>query len=301
MHLTMYAYFSDLLKRYGAREAVRMARACGFSSVELLEIIGPGTPPLFENEGQARELRSLLEENELHCACYSVGIYLPADDLGPFCDQSAVDILCRCADYAHALGSPYLHHTLLPGRVSDEEPRVVLDRFLPELISRAGTVADYARARGLMTLYEPQGYYVNAPDGFACFYERMKRRGHFVGVCGDVGNPWYADSDPVDFFARYAGEMRHVHIKDVLLAEGREDRSHMEERPWARTAGGRFVTEAPLGQGRVDIDACMAHLRRVGYRGAYALETWYEDKDTVTLQEHLARDCERMLRWGANG
>ena len=62
-----------------------------------------------------------------------------------------------------------------------------------------------------------------------------------------------------------------------------------------------FRSEAPLGQGRVDIDACMAHLHRVGYRGAYALETWYEDDGTITLQDYLARDCERMLRWGANG
>ena len=212
-----------------------------------------------------------------------------------------MDILCRCADYAHILGSPYLHHTLLPGRILDEKPQVVLDRLLPELLSRAGTVADYARALGLMTLYEPQGYYVNAPDGFARFYEQMKRRGHFVGVCGDVGNPWYADSDPVDFFARYADEVRHVHIKDVFLTDREPDRSGRPSRPWDRTAGSRFVTEAPLGQGRVDIDACMAHLHRVGYRGAYALETWYEDKDTVTLQEHLARDCERMLRWRADG
>jgi sugar phosphate isomerase/epimerase len=299
MELTMYTYFSDLIKRQGAREAVRMARECGFASVEILEIVGPGTAPLFENEGQARELRSLLEENGLRCACYSVGIYLPADDLGPSRDQSAVDILRSCADYACILGSPYLHHTLLPGRVSIEASSVILDRLLPELLARAGQVADYNSLQGLTTLYEPQGYYVNAPDGFARFYEEMKRRGYAVGVCGDVGNPWYADSDPVDFFARYAREIRHVHIKDVFLADGREECARISSRPWDLTADGRFVIDAPLGQGVVDIDACMAHLRRVGYRGAYALETFYENSEDVALQECLTRDRDFMLeRYG---
>lgn len=301
MELTMYTYFSDLLVRHGAREAVRIARECGFSSVEMLEIIGPGTVPLFESEGQAMELRGLLDENGLRCACYSVGIYLPADDLGPLRDQSAVEILHACADYAHILGSPYLHHTLLPGRTSDEAPSAVLDRLLPELLARAGQVADYNKTLGLTTLYEPQGYYVNAPNGFARFYEEMKRRGYQVGVCGDVGNPWYADSDPVDFFARYAGEVRHVHIKDVFLTDQGEDRSRFGARPWDETASGRFVADAPLGQGVVNIDACLAELKRVDYRGAYALETFYADSEDKSFQERLVRDCDYMLqRYGHN-
>jgi sugar phosphate isomerase/epimerase len=236
-----------------------------------------------------------LDENGLRCACYSVGIYLPADDLGPRRDQSAVMILRSCADYAHILGSPYLHHTLLPGRVSDEAPSAVLDRLLPSLLTRAGQVADYDKMLGLTTLYEPQGYYVNAPDGFARFFEEMKRRGYAVGVCGDVGNPWYADSDPEAFFARYAGEIRHVHIKDVFLADSREECARISSRPWDLTSGGCFVTDAPLGKGVVDIDACMAHLRRVGYEGAFALETFYEDHEGGPLQECLARDRDYML------
>lgn len=296
MPWTMYSYFSDVLRRYGAREAVRMARECGFTAVEMLEIVGPGTPPLFESREQARQLRALLDENGLRCACYSVGIYLPADDLGPRRDQSAVEILSACADNACILGSPYLHHTLLPGRVSDEEPSAVLDRLLPLLLTRAGQVADYNKMLGMTTLYEPQGYYVNAPDGFARFYEEMKRRGYAVGVCGDVGNPWYADSDSVAFFARYAGEMCHVHIKDVFVANSREECARISSRPWDLTAGGRFVTDAPLGQGVVNIDACMAYLRRANYQGAYALETFYATGEGETLREALIKDCDFMLK-----
>ena len=35
--ISMYPFFGDILKREGAREAVRFARECGFSGVEILE------------------------------------------------------------------------------------------------------------------------------------------------------------------------------------------------------------------------------------------------------------------------
>jgi sugar phosphate isomerase/epimerase len=111
-----------------------------------------------------------------------------------------------------------------------------------------------------------------------------------------VGNPWYADSDPVAFFARYAGEMCHVHIKDVFVANSREECARISSRPWDLTAGGYFVTDAPLGQGVVNIDACMAYLRRANYQGAYALETFYATGEGETLREALIKDCDFMLK-----
>jgi sugar phosphate isomerase/epimerase len=297
MELTMYTYFTELLVRHGAQEAVRFAKECGFSSVEILEIIGPGTAPLFPTEQQAQELRSHLEAAGLKCACYSVGIYLPADDLGPTHHSSSVEILKSCADRAHILGSPYLHHTLLPGRVCDDPPAKVVDRLLPTLLDRAGQVIEHCARYGMSVLYEPQGYYINGLDGFPRFYEAIKERYPTVGICGDVGNCLYANASPLAFFERYAQEIRHVHLKDLCLENENFHRGNTAlGRLWDQTADGTFLTEVPLGDGEANVNGCMQLLRRFGYHGAWALETFYWDLETRSLAECLARDRDFVLK-----
>ncbi len=295
MQLTMYAYFTEMLLHKGADAAVRFAQECGFDSVEILELIGPGSLPVFPDEDSAKRLREVLDKHGIRCACYSVGIFLPADDLGEHRNRSGVEALKKCADRARILGSPYLHHTLMPWRVSSESPALVLDRMLPCLTERAVAVAKYSNDLGLTVLYEPQGYYLNGP-AFSRFYEPMKASGCAVGVCGDVGNCLYANASPVDFFKRYAGEMRHVHLKDLYMEDARLNRQNAPQRVWDETADGTYLTEMPLGSGIAALDACMQELHRVGYDGAFALETFYWDEKKESLASHLGRDRNYMMK-----
>lgn len=291
MELSMYAFFTDIFRREGAVEAVRFAKECGFTAVEILEGARPGSKPLFSTSEQAQELRRLLDENGMRCACYSVSINILADDIGEERSLSGVDALKRCAENARILGSPYLHHTLTIGYTPPENQTITIRDLLPTLLTNASEVAGYCAALGLTVLYEPQGYYVNGLDGFPLFYEEMKERGYSVGVCGDFGNSLYVGCDPVDFFKRYAGDMRHVHVKDFHIEDDRLHRSNATpSRHWDRIRDGRYVTEAFFGDGVVDMDACMQELRRVGYSGAYSLETFYWNNLSVSLKENLLRD-----------
>ena len=299
MQLTMYAYFKELLLRDGADVAVRFAKECGFDSIEILDQIFPGSVSVFPNEDSAKQLRKALDRHGLRCACYSVGICLLADDLGEHRDLSAVDALKMCADRAHILSSLYLHHTLMPWLISDEPPALALDRLLPTLIERATVVARYSNTLGITTLYEPQGYYLNGP-AFARFYEPMKASGCAVGVCGDVGNCLYANASPAAFFERYAKEVRHVHLKDLHIEDARINRQSAPQRAWDETADGSYLTEVPLGNGAVDLDTCMQELYRAEYDGAFALETFYWNKETKSLASHLGRDREYMIKKYAN-
>ena len=299
MQLTMYAYFKELLLRDGADAAVRFAKECGFDSIEILDQIFPGSSSVLPDEDSAIELRKALDRYGLRCACYSVGICLLSDDLGESQNLSGVDALKTCANRAHILSSPYLHHTLMPWRVSDELPALALDRLLPTLIERATAVAKYSNALGITTLYEPQGYYLNGP-AFARFYEPMKASGCAVGVCGDVGNCLYANASPAAFFERYAKEVRHVHLKDLHIEDARINRQSASQRAWDETADGSYLTEVPLGSGAVDLDTCMQELYRAGYDGAFALETFYWNKETKSLASHLGRDREYMIKKYAN-
>ena len=147
---------------------------------------------------------------------------------------------------------PFLHHTLTIGYVPPEGHAVTVQDLLPALLERAGQVAAYANSIGLTVLYEPQGFYVNGLDGFPAFYDAMKARGYDVGVCGDTGNSLYVGCDPAAFFARYASDVRHVHLKDLHLEDEVLHRGNATaSRRWDMIADGRFVTETRLGEGDV--------------------------------------------------
>lgn len=296
MNLCMFAFFNDLVCREGAADAVRFARACGFDTVEVLQPMQPSARPVFKTPAHVEELRRELDAADMRCACFSVSSNVLANNLGESGDRSAVDELKQCADIAKTLGSPYLHHTLTLGYIPQSARMDSLEAIFPELTERAAEVARYANSIGLTVLYEPQGYYVNGLEGFAKFYDCMKRKGLDIGVCGDMGNSLYVNCAPDAFFARYAQEIRHVHLKDFYIEDEVLNRRNAKaSRSWDMIRDGRMITEARLGEGLVDMDACMAYLRKAGYDGAYATETFYWNNLTVSLRENLERDRTFML------
>ena len=295
--LGFYAFFTDILRKESAAEAARFAHECGFTAAEILESVRPGAAHLFADENAAQQAREQMDAQGVRCACWSVSINILSDELGPNRNESGVEALKRSADHARILGSPFLHHTLTIGYVPPEGQAVTVQDLLPTLLERAGQVAAYANSIGLTVLYEPQGFYVNGLDGFPAFYDAMKARGYAVGVCGDTGNSLYVGCDPAAFFARYASEIRHVHLKDFHVEDAVLHRGNAtKSRRWDAIADGRFVTETRLGEGEVDLDACMRLLKKAGYKGTYSLETFYWNNLSVSLRENLQRDRSYVLQ-----
>ena len=89
-----------------------------------------------------------------------------------------------------------------------------------------------------------------------------------VGACVDTG--WFGTQgyDAAEAIARLGEHVFHVHLKDVLAA-----RSHHTCR---------------FGQGVVPIEACVATLQRIGYRGPISVEHEPDDYDPT-------EDCRAML------
>ena len=89
-----------------------------------------------------------------------------------------------------------------------------------------------------------------------------------VGLCPDTGHLAYGGTDPVAVFDDYADRVWHVHLKDV-------DRQLLA----ALLGGTQDFVEAvrlgifpELGQGIVDIPACLAALRQANYDGWVVVE-----------------------------
>ena len=260
MHYAMYAHFSEALKELGPEKAADLACGMGFSSVEMFESAMDATPGLIKDVEEAKQIRKIFEERGLHFSCYSLYANL-------YHKPEVEASLCRHAEIAAALGSPYLHHTSLPWiTMNADSPQA--DEAIETAVEAASKVARYAAPLGITCIYEDQGMYLNGLKGFGTFYQEMKNRCSNVGICGDAGNILFVDEYPDPFFETFKQEIKHVHLKDYLVKEGPQaPGSH-----WYPTKGGKWLRDTMIGDGVVNFEALITSLKSVGYDGALALE-----------------------------
>jgi inosose dehydratase len=100
--------------------------------------------------------------------------------------------------------------------------------------------------------------------------------GSSIALCLDTGHLLIGGTDPAELARQAPHRIAHTHLKDVDARLAGQVQS-----------GRRTYTEAvgegmyrPLGQGDVDVDAIIGHLRGHGYDGWYVLE-----QDTILTEE----------------
>ncbi len=268
MNFSMYSKFYNILLQEGIEAAADAASEIGFSSVEFFDFVHPSRVDCIASVADAKRMRGVLESRGLTTACYSVAVGLYEEGMTLDTVTSGEKKLMQYAEYAAALGCPYLHHTL----TIDVERFLTEETALKYIVPAAIRVAKYAQSLGVTCIYEDQGPFFNGVEGFGKFFYAVKAECPWVGVCGDVGNTLFVDENPEAFFRAYAHEIKHVHVKDYIRKEERG-----EGAGWSPSRGGKWLKETVVGQGVIDLSACLAELRRVGYRGAFALENSHEE------------------------
>ena len=236
--LATYAGLREKIADLGIKGALNSARVCTYRGVELL-FIGSECADIMAG---AKEIREALSESGTEMACISCYLDVVSKSEPYRRDERSIEYVKRCIDLAEKIGSPYVHHTLVTrlsgGRENYRE-------VLPEVVAAAGEIADYARAKGVTVLYEPQGMLFNGLDGYSGFLDEALKRHDNVGVCLDVGNTLWVDEDCYALAEKYAHQVKHVHLKDYVL-DGNDERY--------RTMSGRTIKEVALGSGIIDLN-----------------------------------------------
>ncbi len=278
MGFTSYTMFLADCEARGAEYAAARSARLGFDAVELLDCCplsaSPRTPIV--QQYAADELRSILTAQGLFAGCFSVCTTLTDWDRDAFADME------KLTAYAAALGSPYLHHTLvLPLERPAGAPGY--DEIFDTVLTRAAAVADMAKGYGIACLYEPQGMYFNGAEGLGRFLDALHSRCGNVGVCMDTGNPLFVDADPLAVIQRLSPHIRHLHVKDYIVSD-----TPLAGRQGYRSRGGKYLYDCPIGEGCIDISGCMAALRQAGYIGQISLEAAApQDADALAAMEYL--------------
>ena len=260
MLLTNYGPFHYDLIHHGIEYAAEHTASLGFNAVEFLGGFPPQIPA-FEDLGEAERVAEVLKSYGLKTACFSAGVSLYGANTA-----EVEKALCRYAEIAAIVGAPFLHHTVyLTLELAPDSPSY--EHVFASTIDSVERVARHAASLGVTCIYEPQGMYFNGIQGLAPLVKEMKARVGKVGVCGDVGNPLYADADPVGIFEHFSTDILHVHVKDYFYRKG-----VVQENGWKPSRGGNSLMQTELGMGDIDLAGCLRALREAEYHGAYAFE-----------------------------
>lgn len=273
MKLSMYTGLWGLIRRQGFEAAAIIAKDYGFSNIEIFD--EPDTKVythIFEDVASAENAKKILDNLGLSVSCYSIGVNLVNVNGEIKKNDWAIEALKRHADVAAAVGSPFIHHTLIYNySLKPDSP--TLDDVIHLVVEAASEVANYCEPLGITCIYEPQGAYLNGVENFGRFYREMKARCKNVGVCGDMGNTLFADVMPIDFFTHFADDIVHVHLKDYRYWQTLEEGETFHN----RSRNGSYLKRMILGSGDVNAATCLDILKAKGYNGVFSLEDDYDE------------------------
>lgn len=89
-------------------------------------------------------------------------------------------------------------------------------------------------------------------------------------VVYDSGNMLLVDENPVEFYEKFAGKVKHIHLKDMRYAKKGEERADVAK-------NGRKMTVAPTGMGLVDLSEVLASIKTHHYDGYLTVEFTPDD------------------------
>ncbi len=275
MNFTMYAGFCQKFVKDGIEKTAAYARELGYSSVEFFQSVAqPQNITSPATTAEAAQCRKVLESYGLTSACYSVLANVRKH-------PDTRENLIKQVEIAAELGSPLFHHTLISEYNVDISG---YDAEIARAVEVSVAVANRAAELGVTCIYEEQGAFANGIEGFGGFYKQMKSACKNVGVCGDFGNILFVNEKPEDFLKAYAGEIRHVHVKDYLHKKS-------PVRPgmyWSQALDNNWLRDTIIGDGIVDMAACMQILRDAGYQGAFALENGHPEPFETGVKQAMS-------------
>ena len=276
MKFAMYNGFIENVRDVGIERAAEKALQLGFSSVEVFADLVSGNRNPIDDLTTAANVRKTLDQYGLTVSCYSVYADLWRNPTGE-------SELKRHVRMAAVLGSPYIHHTLLPWLVPPET-MPTSEVVIQDVAEAAVRIADYAATMGITCIYEIQGYYVNGVKGFRLFWDKVKSQCDNVGICGDLGNALFVNEKPENFLAEFASDICHVHVKDYQCQRA----TTSPGRYWTHAIDDIWLRDSVVGNGVVDFRTCLSILKDSGYDGCFALENGHPEPFEEGVHQAMA-------------
>ncbi|TMI83272.1 MAG: sugar phosphate isomerase/epimerase [Bacteroidetes bacterium] len=176
----------------------------------------------------------------------------------------------RFIDLAEQLNCPFIR--VFPnGLPKDQDRNQTMDLIIKGLLE----LGDYAKGGKVSVLMETHGDLTKTDDLETIM--QSARHGH-TGLVWDVTNMWTITKEsPVEVYKRLKKYIRHTHIKDAKLVDGK-------------------VQYVLMGQGDVPIFQAIDALAKGGYKGYYSFEwekLWHPE---IVEPEIALADYSRVMK-----
>lgn len=181
--------------------------------------------------------------------------------------------VCHEVDIAAELGLPRMRHDISAfRRPLNQNTLKDFDALLPRMVDAAKRISEHGRKRGVKTMIENHGFFVNGCDRVERVLNGVDS--HNYGLLLDTGNIICVDEDPAVAAAQLAHRCEMVHLKDFYVRHRDPgDASQFDcAGSWFRSRGGKYLRGAILAQGDLDIYAALKALKDVHYAGPIAIE-----------------------------
>ena len=221
------------------------------------------------NLSAIKAARQAAKDAGIRLCNYSVGGNLTQEGDA---QEAEIRRLCHQVDIAAELGLTRMRHDIgwLGGPL--KSTTALFERLLPRMVEATARVSAYAKTRGVKTLLENHGLFVNGSDRVQRVLDGVGADNY--GLLLDTGNIACVDEDPLAFTRLLAPRADMVHLKDFYVRPGNPGGTAPQypDGNGFLTRGGRWLRGAILGQGDLDIPGTIRALKQAGYQGDVAIE-----------------------------
>lgn len=242
---------------------IRTAKQLGVDGVELLDFF-------FRNQedwsAETAAIESVLMETGLPAGVFSVGNDFAQTDESA--RQAQVDVIKRGVDQAKLFGADVVR-VFAGGNVPGVPNETVFDWFLQGL----SEASYYAADRGVRLALENHGLIAGRSDQINDLIHKVRvaTGTDTLGANPDTGNFLLVNEDSTDAVRGVAKFAYMCHFKDFEVAP-----PNWDGRAYEALDGTKFIGSA-IGEGGVDLAACIEALRAVGFDGWVNIE--YESEE----------------------
>jgi len=252
-------------------EIVKCAVENGYQGIEIRGILGeldlPRCPE-FRDENIA-STRSLLEENQLKIVDLGSSAKMHFADATK--RKANLDEAKRFIDLAQKLNCPNIR--VFPDDLpKDQDDNETVDWIIKNLIA----LGEYAKGSSVNVLLESHGKVVDSD----ILYKIMHAAEHpKVGLVWDFFNMWSVTKEsPKDVYKKLKKYIKHVHVKDAKLVNGKEEYTL-------------------LGEGEAPVAQALTVLKQNAFEGYYSFEwekMWHpEIQDPEIAIPHYAKAIQK--------
>ncbi|NLW20979.1 MAG: TIM barrel protein [Clostridiales bacterium] len=275
MRIGLSSYSLDSLIRSGRMsllEAIDWVAAQGAEVMELVPFAfrfdDPDSGKI--DTGYIRQVRQRARDAGLELVNYSVLADLLKEGEA---QEKEVARVCHEVDIAAELGLTRMRHDISAfRRPLENSTQADFERLLPQMAQAATRISLHGKRRGVMSLLENHGFFVNGCDRVERLLDAVDTDNY--GLLLDTGNIVCVDEDSTAAVVRLAHRCQMVHLKDFYVrTRDPGDASQFDcAGQWFRSRGGKYLRGAILGQGDLDVPAAMKALKDAGFRGDIAIE-----------------------------